>query len=45
MGREVTDTKLGKDASLIDLNRESFMKIFLDLKEDQNVSFETGCFL
>lgn len=45
MGEEVTDTLLGKDAKLIDLDRDTFKKILTEL-EDRNSSVQdTGSFL
>jgi CYTH domain-containing protein len=45
MGIEVTDTPLGKDARLADLDREGFKKILNDLKVDIEVFNDAGSFL
>ena len=36
MGAEVTDTKLGKDAKLVDLDREAFQKLLETIEENYN---------
>lgn len=44
MGAEVTNTPLGKDAKLIDLDREKFKKILTEIEENHN-PLSTGSFL
>lgn len=45
MGIEVTDTPLGKDARLVDLDRKHFLKILKDLQESLNFRANIGNFL
>lgn len=42
---EVTDTPLGKDARLVDLDREGFQKVLGDLQDDLEAAKDTGNFL
>ncbi len=45
MGMEVTDTPLGKDARLVDLDREGLQKVLGDLQDDLEAAKDTGNFL
>lgn len=45
MGMEVTDTPLGKDSLLIDLDKEKFKSILLETEEKSKPSWDSGSFL
>lgn len=45
MGVEVTDTPIGKDSRLIDLNRDQFKRILASIQDDYSDGIETGNFL
>lgn len=45
MGAEVTDTKLGKDAKLVDLDREEFQKVLETIEENYNFKGFEGAIL